>query len=83
MVKNWPANAGDLDPDYLLKGMATHSSNLAWVKLIDRGAWRAGYSLGEAQESGPNLRLNNNIVKSQVRSPEIRTNLMFRDICHC
>ena len=81
MVKNWPANAG-LDPDYLLKGMATHSSNLAWVKPIDRGAWRAGYSL-EAQESDPNLRLNNNIVKSQVRSPEMRTNLMFRDRCHC
>ena len=40
MVKNWPANAG-LDPDYLLKGMATHSSNLAWVKPIDRGAWGA------------------------------------------
>ena len=83
MVKNGPANAGDLDPDNPLKGMATDSSNLAWVKPIDRGAWRAGYSLGST-ESGTPLRLNdNNIVKSQVRSPEMRTNLMFRDICHC
>ena len=49
MVKNGHANAGDLDPDNPLKGTATHSSNLAWVKPIDRGAWRAGYSLGSTK----------------------------------
>ena len=30
---------GQEDP--LEKGMATHSSILAWILLLDRGAWRA------------------------------------------
>ena len=35
-------NAGDLDYDPLAKGMATHSSVLAWrVNAMDSGAWRA------------------------------------------
>ena len=46
MVKNPPANAGDIwvrslgweDP--LEKDMSTHSSNLAWEKPMDRGAWQ-------------------------------------------
>ena len=46
MVKNWPAmretwvwSLGWEDP--LEKGMATHSSVLAWRKnSMDRGAWR-------------------------------------------
>ena len=63
MVKNGPADAGDLDPDDPLKGMATHSSNLAWVKPIDRGAWRAGYNVGST-ESAPPLPLNEKKVRS-------------------
>ena len=50
MVKNPPANAGDIrdTPVYSLRGedpleegMATHSSILAWRIPMDRGAWRA------------------------------------------
>ena len=45
MVKNLPCNAGDLGSisgsgNPLEKGMATHSSILAW-RIPDRGAWRA------------------------------------------
>ena len=46
MVKNppakwetWVQSLGREDP--LEKGMATHSSILAWRILMDRGAWRA------------------------------------------
>ena len=46
MVKNLPAtreiwvpSLGGEDP--LEKGMATHSSVLAWRITMDRGAWRA------------------------------------------
>ena len=46
MVKNLPANAGDLGStpgleDPLEEGMATHSSILAWRIPMDRGAWQA------------------------------------------
>ena len=45
MVKNPPANAGDLREvsreDPLEEGMATHSSILAWRILMDRRAWWA------------------------------------------
>ena len=49
VVKNPPANAGyvrDTGPslgweDPLKKGMATHSSILAWRITMDRGAWQA------------------------------------------
>ena len=46
MVKNLPASAGDLGliPDWGRssgKGMATHSSSLAWRIPRDRGVWRA------------------------------------------
>ena len=46
VVKNLPANAGDSAcslgwEDALEKGMATHSSILAWRISMDRGAWRA------------------------------------------
>ena len=50
MVKNPPANAGDIrdtqvyslrGEDPLEEGMATHSSILAWRIPMDRGAWWA------------------------------------------
>ena len=49
VVKNPPANAGDVEmwvkflswEDPLEKGIATHSSILAWRIPMDRGAWRA------------------------------------------
>ena len=49
MVKNLPANAGDMRDmglipgleDSLEEGMATHSSILAWKIPMDRGAWWA------------------------------------------
>ena len=45
LVKNPPANAGDLREvsreDPLEEGMATHSSILAWRILMDRRAWWA------------------------------------------
>ena len=49
MVKNPPANAGDIrdavrslgQEDPLEEGMATHSSILAWGIPKDRGAWWA------------------------------------------
>ena len=46
MVKNSPANAGDMgsipgSEDPLEKEMATHSSILAWKNPMDREAWRA------------------------------------------
>ena len=50
MVKNPPANAGDVrdtpvyslsGEDPLEEGMATHSSILAWRIPMDRGTWRA------------------------------------------
>ena len=42
MVKNPPANAGDLGgEDPLEEGMATHSRILAWRIPMDRGTWRA------------------------------------------
>ena len=48
MIKNPPANAGDIEmlvrylglEDPLEEGMATHSSIVAWRIPIDRGAWR-------------------------------------------
>ena len=46
MVKNTPANAGDLGSipgreDPLKKEMVTHSSILAWETPWTEGAWRA------------------------------------------
>ena len=49
VVKNLPANAGDMRDmglipgleDSLEEGMATHSSVLAWKIPMDRGAWWA------------------------------------------
>ena len=49
MVKNLPANAGHIRDmnlisgleDPLEKGMATHSSILAWRIAMERGIWRA------------------------------------------
>ena len=49
MVKNLPANAGDVrgrarslgQEDPLEEQMATHCSILAWRILMDRGAWWA------------------------------------------
>ena len=49
MVKNLPANTGDMETrvrslgweDPLEKGMATHSSIPAWRIPMDRGAWGA------------------------------------------
>ena len=50
VVKNLPANAGDIRDaglipgweDPLEKGVTTHSSILAWrIHPMDRGAWRA------------------------------------------
>ena len=49
VVKNLPANAGDIrDVGLILgsgrspeEGMATHSSILAWRLPMDRGAWQA------------------------------------------
>ena len=40
--KESTCNAGDLSwEDHLTKGMATHSSILAWRVPMDRGAWQA------------------------------------------
>ena len=49
MVTNLPAmretQVHSLDPaDLLEKGMATHSSILAWRIPMDRGAWQTKYS---------------------------------------
>ena len=49
MVKDLPANAGDIRDavqslgweDFLEENMATHSSILAWGIPLDRGAWWA------------------------------------------
>ena len=50
VVKNSPANAGDLrdlrvqslgQEDPLEEGIATHSSILAWRIPMDRGVWQA------------------------------------------
>ena len=49
MVKNLPANEGDIrdvglihgQEDPLEEGMATHSSILAWRIPMDRGTWPA------------------------------------------
>ena len=49
MVKNPPANAGDVGDMIrslgwevpLEEGIATHSSTLAWRIPMDRGVWRA------------------------------------------
>ena len=49
MVKDMPANAGDIrdmgsipgQEDPLEEGMATHYSIRAWRILMDRGAWWA------------------------------------------
>ena len=45
LVKNLPANAGDIrdvsQEDPLDEDMATHSIILAWRIPMDRGAWRA------------------------------------------
>ena len=46
MVKNPPANAGDLkrsldQEDPLEEGMAIYSNILAWRISMNRGAWRA------------------------------------------
>ena len=49
MIKNPPANAGDVRDlgsitgweDPLEEGMATHCSILAWRIPMNRGAWRA------------------------------------------
>ena len=48
MVKNQPANAGDLRLEFdswigkipLEEGLATHLSILAWRIPMDRGAWQ-------------------------------------------
>ena len=48
MVKNLPANAGDIrdagsisgSEDPLGEGMATHTSILAWRIPMDRGSWQ-------------------------------------------
>ena len=39
MQQTWVQSLGQADP--LEKGMATHSSILAWKNSMDRGAWRA------------------------------------------
>ena len=39
MWENWVGSLGW--EDSLEKGMATHSSILAWRVIMDRGAWRA------------------------------------------
>ena len=49
MVKNLPANAGDIKDEGSFpelgkspgEGLATHSSILAWRIPMDRGAWQA------------------------------------------
>ena len=44
MQETWVRTLGWEDP--LEKGMATHSSILAWRSPIDRGAWKATQSMG-------------------------------------
>ena len=39
MLETWVQSLGQEDP--LEKGMATHSSILAWRIAMDRGAWQA------------------------------------------
>ena len=57
MVKNPPANAGDIrdirslgQKDPVVEDVATHSSNLAWRAPMDRGAWWfTVYSVAKSQ----------------------------------
>ena len=63
MIKNPPANAGDKGSipgsgGSVEKGMATHSSILAWNPM-DRGGWWATVH-GVAKESDVTYQLNNN-----------------------
>ena len=44
MRETWVQSLGQEDP--LEEGMATHSSILAWGIPMDRGVWRAIYSMG-------------------------------------
>ena len=44
MQETWVRSLDWEDP--LEKGMATHSSILAWRSPIDRGAWKATQSMG-------------------------------------
>ena len=53
MQETWVQSRGWEDP--LEKGMATHSSTLAWRIPMDRGAWRAagsGVTKSRTQLSG-------------------------------
>ena len=68
MVKKLPASAGDMDSipgmgDSLEKGMATHSSILAWKISQTEGAWWATVR-GVTKEANMTWRPNNsNVLK--------------------
>ena len=61
MQGTWTQSLGQEDP--LEKGMATHSSILAWRILMDRGAW-LGYSpWGHKESDITEMTYNAHIVK--------------------
>ena len=74
VVKNPPTNAGDITDtggslgwgDPLEKGMATHSTILAWRIPTDRRAWRTTV---------------HKVANSQIR-PRAHTYLFFQQTCH-
>ena len=50
MRETWVQSLGQEDP--LEKGMATHSSILAWRIPMDRGAWRAtGHAVAKGSDT--------------------------------
>ena len=58
MQETWVRSLGQ--EDSLEKETATHSSILAWVNSVDRGAWLATVH-GDGKESDTTEQLNNNI----------------------
>ena len=58
MQESWVRSLGREDPPE--KGMATHSSILAWKIRMDRGTWRT-YSPWSHKTVTPTEQLNNSI----------------------
>ena len=84
MQKTWVWSLGWGDP--LEKGMATHSSILAWRIPMDREAWRVGYN-GVAKSRTPwttfTLLYLTFFIIIIVKEVEYSIQLMYCHILHC